>query len=75
VANHELGHVLGLDHTAGAADAVCIMNDAGGKMATVDTERGTLCDDERRHVARRLGVALPERTELDWRWIETGKAR
>jgi archaemetzincin len=73
VANHELGHTFGLDHKDGDPDPACIMNDAGGKMSTVDDERGTLCAEERDHIEAKLGVELPPRDALDWRWIETGK--
>jgi len=73
VTNHELGHSLGLEHTDGPVDGDCIMNDAGGTIRTVDTERGTLCDDERAFIEAKLGVSLPERSSLDWRWIVKGK--
>jgi archaemetzincin len=72
VTNHELGHVIGMEHRA-TVDRECLMNDAGGKMSTVDQERGTLCAEERDFVEGKLGVALPERAKLDWRWIEIGK--
>ncbi len=75
VANHELGHVLGLEHTDGEFADGCIMNDANGKMSTVDHERGVLCEAERDHIEGKLGVALPAREALDWRWIEIGKRR
>jgi archaemetzincin len=65
VANHELGHVLGLPH--GGAPG-CIMNDAGGSVRTVDRERGTLCDDERAQVEQRIG-AVPVRAAIDWRAV------
>lgn len=51
------------------------MNDAGGKMSTVDNELGTLCAEERDHIAAKVGVELPVRDTLDWRWIETGKQK
>ncbi len=62
VANHELGHVLGLPH--GGAPG-CIMNDAGGSVRTVDRERGTLCDDERAAVEKKIG-AVPALAAIDW---------
>lgn len=40
VVNHELGHTLGLDH---CPTADCLMQDAGGKIATVDGESGKPC--------------------------------
>jgi archaemetzincin len=65
VANHELGHVLGLPH--GGAPG-CIMNDAGGSVRAVDREHGTLCDDERAQVEQKIG-AVPARTAIDWRSV------
>jgi hypothetical protein len=44
-------------------------------MSTVDAERGTLCDAEREHIEAKVGVELPARDPLDWRWIETGKQK
>ncbi len=73
VANHELGHVLGLEHTSGDVDPACIMNDAGGTVKTVDAERGTLCAAEREAISARHEVTLPEVTEMPWTWIRTGK--
>jgi archaemetzincin len=75
VANHELGHTFGLDHRDGEPEPACIMNDAGGKMSTVDGERGTLCAEDRDHIEAKLGISLPVRDTLDWRWIETGKRK
>ncbi len=39
--NHELGHTFGLDHCPAVG---CLMQDAGGKIATVDGESGKPCD-------------------------------
>lgn len=41
VVNHELGHTLGLDHCPTLG---CLMQDAGGKIATVDGESGKPCE-------------------------------
>lgn len=40
VVNHELGHTFGLEHCPAAG---CFMQDAGGKIATVDGESGKPC--------------------------------
>jgi archaemetzincin len=40
VVNHELGHTFGLDHCPTAG---CLMQGAGGKIATVDGESGKPC--------------------------------
>lgn len=40
VVNHELGHTFGLDH---CPEAGCFMQDAGGKIATVDGESSKPC--------------------------------
>jgi len=71
VANHELGHVLGLPHMAGGWD--CMMNDAHGTIKTVDKEKGGMCDAERGPIEAKLGFALPAGGALDWDWIATGK--
>jgi archaemetzincin len=71
VANHELGHVLGLPHMATGPE--CIMTDAGGTVKTVDKEKGTLCPEERAPIEQKLGVKLPPQTDLDWSWIATGR--
>lgn len=42
VVNHELGHTLGLDHCPVAG---CLMQDAKGKIATMDGESGRPCAD------------------------------
>lgn len=71
VANHELGHVLGLPHMDGGAE--CMMNDAHGTVKTVDAEHGGMCDAERGPIEAKLGFALPAGGALDWDWIATGK--
>lgn len=40
VVNHEVGHNLGLPH---CPTPCCMMNDAEGKVSTVDKENGKLC--------------------------------
>jgi archaemetzincin len=40
VVNHELGHTFGLDHCPVTG---CFMQDAGGRIATVDGESGKPC--------------------------------
>lgn len=40
VVNHEFGHTLGLDHCPVAG---CLMQDAKGKIATMDGESGRPC--------------------------------
>lgn len=41
VVNHELGHTFGLDH---CPEKGCLMQSAGGKIATVDGESGKPCE-------------------------------
>ncbi len=53
VVNHELGHVLGLDHCPTPG---CVMQDAAGTVATVDREGGPLCAACRAKLERRTGV-------------------
>jgi archaemetzincin len=72
VAIHELGHVLGLPHRE-TLDPDCVMNDAGGKMKTVDDERGIPCADERERIEAAHGVTLPVVESIDWAWVATGK--
>jgi archaemetzincin len=71
VANHELGHVLGLPHMDGGPE--CMMNDAHGTIKTVDKEHGGMCDSERGPIEQKLGFSLPAGGDLDWDWIATGK--
>ena len=67
VANHELGHVLGMPHLKEPEE--CIMNDARGTVRTVDKELGTLCERERGLVEKALGVTLPVRGTIDWKYV------
>jgi predicted Zn-dependent protease len=68
--NHELGHVLGLDHDDSVAG--CVMNDAKGTVRSVDRESGLLCDHERRAIEDKWGVTLPRHTRFDWKWVMKG---
>ncbi len=63
VVNHELGHVLGLLH---CPTPKCMMNDAEGKISTVDNETGLLCDLCRKEIEERHEVKLPPMSEVDW---------
>jgi len=63
VVNHELGHVLGLAHCPKQG---CSMNDAEGKIKTVDDESGLLCDLCRSQVERAHKVKLPAIDSFDW---------
>jgi archaemetzincin len=61
VVNHELGHALGLRHDAG-----CLMSDLNGTVKALDREAGLLCDDSRRSLEVKHGIALPLRGWFDW---------
>ena len=63
VMNHELGHVLGLEHYNVAG---CLMHDAMGTVKTVDEEHGLLCERSRRLIEKKHHVRLPEHDEFDW---------
>jgi archaemetzincin len=63
VMNHELGHVLGLDHHDVEG---CLMEDAGGTVKTVDRESGLLCDESRRAIEGLRGIDVPDRARFDW---------
>jgi archaemetzincin len=47
VVGHEIGHTFGLDHCKSPG---CLMADAEGKVATVDSESGELCEACRQRV-------------------------
>ena len=67
VVNHELGHVLGLDHYDD--EAGCVMNDARGTVKTVDEEKGLLCRPSRAFLQETHGIALPVLEQFDWREV------
>jgi predicted Zn-dependent protease len=50
VVTHEVGHILGLPHCPTPG---CIMQDAQGKIATIDRSNGALCPDCQKRLARR----------------------
>jgi len=66
VVNHELGHVLGMQH---GGEPGCIMNDAAGTVKTVDREPGLLCGPERSFVEARHEVRLPEHATFEWNLV------
>lgn len=67
VVNHELGHVLGLEHYDD--EAGCVMNDARGTVRTVDAEKGLLCKPSRAYLRQTHGIALPDHQRFDWRRV------
>jgi len=60
VVNHELGHVLGLDHAEGSRPG-CLMEDAGGTVKTVDTEDGRHCPEAVDAIERLHGFRIPNK--------------
>jgi archaemetzincin len=60
VVNHELGHVLGLDHYIGP-EKNCLMQDAKGTVRTVDKETGHHCAADVAAIAARHGFTIPNR--------------
>ena len=52
IVNHELGHTFGLTHCPNKG---CLMEDAKGKIATVDRSSGNFCNECRRLLDRILG--------------------
>jgi archaemetzincin len=66
VVNHELGHVLGLDHIDGKG---CLMEDAKGTVKTVDGESGLLCQPSREAIERDLEIDLPVIDKFDWKKV------
>ena len=67
VVNHELGHVLGLDHYDD--EAGCVMNDARGTVQTVDAEKGLLCKPSREFLRDTHGLKLPDIQVFDWQEV------
>jgi archaemetzincin len=63
VANHELGHALGLEHIN---ERACLMEDAAGTIATVDSESGLLCPTERRLLEEKQSFSPPANERFDW---------
>ena len=66
VLNHELGHVLGLEHEPTRG---CIMEDAAGTVRTVDGENGLLCDKCRQALEEKRGLKLPALKRFDWKTV------
>lgn len=63
ITNHEVGHVLGLRH-GGALG--CLMNDALGRVQTVDRMSGLLCELPRLQIRDWWQVTLPELDSFPW---------
>ena len=54
VSLHEIGHAIGLAHRSEGPS--CLMNDAGGAIATIDRASGKLCPGEQAEVRRKVGA-------------------
>jgi archaemetzincin len=52
VSLHEIGHAIGLAHRSEGPS--CLMNDAGGAIATIDRASGKLCPGEQAEVRRKV---------------------
>lgn len=72
VANHEIGHVLGLPHVN---EDGCLMHDAEGTVRRVDEGTGLLCDRPRNFIEDRLGWALPRHDRFDWAKVQAAGER
>jgi archaemetzincin len=64
VSLHELGHAIGLPHRNDGPE--CLMNDAGGAVASIDRANGLLCDSERRIAEAYLHRQLPDLAAPPW---------
>jgi archaemetzincin len=68
VANHEIGHMMGLPHVKGAG---CLMNDAEGSVLTTDQETGLLCQPTVDYIEKKQRLRIPKHTEMDWSKVES----
>lgn len=62
VVNHELGHLLGLDH---CPSGVCMMRDAEGTIKSVDDDTGLLCPACQARLKQLMTITLPVVETLD----------
>jgi archaemetzincin len=67
VVGHELGHIVGIPHRSDGPG--CLMNDAKGRVQSIDDASGALCAGERGVAEAWLGQKLPARDSLDWELI------